>query len=62
MYNSIPANDQKPSNEFGFILLVILIIFFLLQIFSSCRSERNNNYPVVHKEKLMSAGSNPNRK
>lgn len=60
MYNSIPTKKHPDWHPVDF--LIVAIIAFLLMLWcNSCKSERNTAYPVVHKEKLLSAGRNPNR-
>ncbi len=63
MYNSINHNepDDKGYKVIVFLSLVLVFIWIMM-LCNSCRSERNNNYPVVHKDKLMNASNNPNRK
>lgn len=40
----------------------ILTLLSLLLIIIACKSERNNNYPVVHKTKMFTPGYKPSKK
>lgn len=63
MYNSITTNNRPNSNNKVLIIVTfVLIALWLVMICSSCKSSYPKNYPVVHKDKIMSVGSNPNRR
>lgn len=53
---------DKPTRKIAYVLIMILLLGIVFMLIHSCKSERNNNYPVVHKTKMFNPGYKPSKK